>query len=85
MTCVADEDINYHLRGAAEGLVLIELVFNPDRANAFLHLTPVYLGIFSRSVLSIHLQQAAGHQQLQTRAERKTPLYDVPRKCLLAD
>lgn len=66
MTCAANEDINYHLHGAAEGLVLIELVFNPDHANAFLRLTPEYLGIFSRSVLSIHLQQAAGHQQLQT-------------------
>lgn len=51
MKCVADEDIKYHLRGVDEDLVLTELVFHPDRTNAFLRLIPAYPDIFSRSIL----------------------------------
>lgn len=50
---MADEDINYHLRGVDEGLALIGLVSNQDGTSAFLYLIPVYPGIFSRSILSI--------------------------------
>ena len=53
--CAVDEDTNYHLCGADESPVLIELVLNQDCSNVVLHLITSIQAYFAEVYSTLHI------------------------------